>query len=62
MSELNLAALVDELAPVLTRYQHLGRFLLSDQIEPDQVGLFLDDNNQRFTAILDRLAGVTHEA
>ncbi len=60
MPELNLSALVDELAPVLTRYQHLERFLLSDQVEPDQVALFLDDNNQRLMAILDRLARVSH--
>lgn len=62
MPALNLSALLDnDMAPILTRYRYLQSFLAADGVEADQVAVFLEDNNQRFEAVLDRLAGVSHE-
>lgn len=57
MLEMSLTQLVDDdLAPLLSRYQVLQRFISSDEAEPEDIALFLDDLNARFRALLDRIA------
>lgn len=56
MLEMNLNQLVDDdLAPLLSRYKVLQRFISANEAEPEDIALFLDDLNSRFTDLLDRI-------
>jgi hypothetical protein len=57
MLEMSLTQLVDDdLSPLLSRYKVLQRFISENEADPEDVALFLDDLNSRFTALLDRIA------
>lgn len=57
MLEVTLTQLIDDdLSPLLDRYKVLERVIMTDQVEPSDVAVFLQDVNDRFTALLDRIA------
>ena len=56
MPDLDVVALIDrDLSPLHTRYMSLAQILRQPHLDPEHLLPFLDDVNQQFDALLQRL-------
>jgi hypothetical protein len=62
MPTLDAVTLVDhDLSPLLSRYRSIASLLRLEQVDPDDILIFVDDTNERLARLLDRLTEVPHE-